>query len=1073
MGTLNCSVVCTIAMAMGAIDSVFSQSYIPPTGTLHQIRELKEAHMEDLRSQMTEEEFLEEGGEYVAFQRWLRYWELRSPQGSTENYDLLMKNYCDAKFNSSSSYKSNDDPWHEIGPKSIANNMFGIGPIRHIAISRDNSDHMLCTSNSGGLFYTPDANASCTWRNGGTDVGLPHSGCNWADFYPGSTEKWYTISSYGRVSYVGGLYRTATSGNEWTRIADYTDMEGPSTVAHKFLFDRKLNVLNDHRLFLLTSQGLFVTDQPEATDPLWTEVQITPPASIAAYSNWSVDPNVLVYDMEYLAATTPTSTLCASMRFTLTDGSSAMTIWRFMISTDNGDTWTEAPNQPAIDPDFEWATVETSAGSPSAFHCMVEKGASSWVKLYDTSTQVWSTLASGFNPDFGTGNTFGVDQFNANSLIVGDDPYDVNWYLNGVEQVYAYPSSPRQYQFASTGHDDVEDVVGDPSHPGIFWVANHGGVSRVNTNMSPRTWEYKCEGLGVAETWSMSTSQNKPDFVALGLYHQCNVITRTPYSEDWDPDWAYLNLYGDGTLALLDHKDANILFYASQAGPWKRNDNAETSLTASQDLAIPSQYHAEGTLNRRRPERLYRATLRLTETTPWINNNGVTQDYENREIEVLRSFDRGGTNEVISDFGHNPEVSHSSIGVYKFDNEMFWWMRASLANPNHLYVGIRNWDWQHRIYRTTKVDHPNPQTVIDSWEEVPHPRRVALGTPERDEPPVSFTMHPDDENVIYVAYSSSLFEDPADYDSDVGLGMVYRLNVSELGAYPAAGPFDCDGSYPCSDITMNLPNVIVDLDGLVYEEGSDGGLYLATEVGTYFTNNKRIAAYDPNGAYVDPDDLSNSSGWVRLGGALPHMNSRGLEINYNVNRIRTGLTGRGVWEHGLHCPPDLDLMETGTYSTGGFLEARASITSEAEIPSTLKVDYRGGTQVHLSPGFHAMEGSRFRAFIHPCNMPGNSFTPKNISLGGNTAAEETIVGDLSRSLVLFPNPANGNLSVLCSDLSDESISGVQLFDVTGKQVFASRMVGKLKVLDVTSFTGLFTVVVDTDTARRVGRVVIQ
>ncbi len=1066
----------TFAVVLGAMGTGhmnLAQSHLPPTGTLHQLREVKEAHLDNLHSQMTDEEFYEEGGEYVAFQRWLRYWELRSPQGSPENYDLLMKNYCDAKFNSSSSYKSNDDPWHEIGPKSIANNMFGIGPVRHIAISRDNSDHMLCTSNSGGLFYTPDANASCTWRNGGTDVGLPHSGCNWADFYPGSTEKWYTISSYGRVSYVGGLYRTATSGNDWTRIADYSDLEGPSTVAHKFLFDRKLNELNDHRLFLLTSQGLFVSDEPEATDPVWAEVQITPPASIAAYSSWAVDPNVLIYDMEYLAASTPTSTLCASMRFTLTEGSSNMTIWRFMISMDNGDTWTEAPNQPDIDPAFEWATVETSADSPSAFHCMVEKGASSWVKLYETSTQVWSNLASGFNPDFGAGNTFGVDQFNANSLIVGDDQYDVNWYLNGVEQVYVYPTSPRQYQYASTGHDDVEDVVGDPSNPGIFWVANHGGVSRVNTNVSPRTWEYKCEGLGVAETWSMSTSQNKPDFVALGLYHQCNVITRTPYSEDWDPDWAYLNLYGDGTLALMDHKDANILYYASQGGPWRRNDNAETSLTASQDLSISSQYHAEGTLNRRRPERLYRATLRTTETTPWINGNGVTQDFQNREIEVLRSFDRGESNEVISDFGHDPEVSHSSSGVYKFDNEMFWWMRASLANPNHLYVGIRNWDWQHRIYRTTKVDHPDSETVIDSWEEVPHPRRVALGTYERDEPPVSFTMDPEDENVIYVAYSSSLFEDPADYDSDIGLNMVYRLNVSDLGDYPLTGPFNCDGSYPCTDITMNLPNTIVDLDGLVYEQGSDGGLYLATEVGTYFTNNKRIAAYEPNGTYVDPDDQNNGSGWVRLGGALPHINSRGLEINYNVNRIRTGLTGRGVWEHGLHCPPNLDITETGTYSTGSFVEARASITSDAEIPTELKVDYRGGSSIHLGPGFHAWEGARFHAFIHPCDLPGNSFRPKSGFVDLEMAGSDEEGTFVSRSLALYPNPASGSISVLCPELGNGGSGHVRFFDTTGKLALAGRIQAKLSVLDISKLNGLYTVVVDTQDARHVDRVVIE
>ncbi len=1045
----------------------------PPTGSLYQERAEKEAYFDQLRSTMTEEEFYEEGGEYAAYERWIRYWEIRSPQGDPANYDLLMKNYCDAKFHTGGSYKSNTDAWHEIGPKRIANNMFGIGPVRHIAISKTDSDHMLCTSNSGGLFYTTDANVSCTWHNAGTDLGLPHSGCNWADYYPGSTVKWYTSSTYGRVSYTGGLYRTGNSESEdeWVRIADYSDLEGPGTQIYQFLFDSKLTA-NDHRLFLMTSQGLFVTDEPEATDPQWIEVTISPPASIASYSSLPVDQNVLVYDMEYLPSSVATSTLCASMRFFLSDGTSSMNIWRFMISTDNGDSWSEVPNQPTIDPTFEWATIETSAASPTAFHCMVEKGSNSWVKLYDTSTQSWTTLASGFNPDFGAGHTFGVDQFNSNSFIVGDDSYDVNWYLNGVEQVYNYPSSPRQYQYASTGHDDVEDIVGDPAYPGIFWAANHGGVSRINTNGSSRTWEQKCEGLGVAEVWSMSTSQDKPDYVALGLYHQCNVMTRTPYSESWDPDWAYLNRYGDGTLALFDQTDANTLYFATQGSRWYRSDNAETSYT-SQSLTGGGQYHAEGALNRKRPERLYRATHVDNGVTDWVNGNGQVEAFTNMEIEIMRSFDKGATGVLISNFANDPEVSHSSINEYKFDNELFWWIRPSPANSSHLYVGIRNFDWQHRIYRTTMVDHPSPQSVINSWVEVPHPRRVALGTLQRDEPPVGFTLDPEDENTVYIAYSSSLFEDPIDYASLVGRRMVFKLDVSDLNAFPQTEPFDCDGTYPCSDLTMNLPNTIVDLDCFTFEQGSDGGLYLATEVGTYFTDNKRITSYDSGGPYVDPDDLNNTSGWVRLGGSLPHVKSHGLEINYNVNRIRTGLTGRGVWEHGLHCPSDIDLYEMGTYIAGTFLEAQASITSEAVVPTDLKVNYRGGSEVHLSPGFHATEGSSFHAFIHPCDMSGNSFQPKSMPDESGTDMNDATLQDLSGSLLLYPNPTRGALSLLCASLGDEDNTQIFLFDAMGREVLSRNMRGKSTVLDVSSLKGLFTVVLNTGVTRFVGRLVVE
>lgn len=1037
--------------------SASAQNYNPPNGPLYQIWTQKQVYFDSIRPLMPDSVFYHEGGEYAEFQKWFRYWQARSPQGEPGYYDQMMKSYCEQKFNSGGSFKSNTDPWHEIGPKRISNNMFGIGPVRHIAISKDDPDHMLCTSNSGGLFHTADANASCTWHNAGTDLGLRHSGCNWADFYPGSTGKWYTTSTYGRISYVGGLYRTGNSGTDWVRIADHTDLEGPMTEVYQFLFDRKLNAQSDHRVFLMTSKGLYVSDEPEAADPQWSEVTINVPSSVTSYTSDPIDANVLVYDMEYLSSSSPTSTLCASMRFTILNGPQTK-IWRFMVSTDDGDTWTEAPNQPAIDPAWEWATVETSAASPTAFHCMVEKGSNSWVKLYDTATQNWTTLTSGFNPDFGAGHTFGVDQFNASSFIVGDASYDVNWYLNGTEVPFPYPSSPRQYQYASTGHDDVEDIVGDPAHPGIFWAANHGGVSRINTNVSPRTWEYKCEGLGVAEVWSMSTSQNKPDYIALGLYHDCHMLTRTPYASAWDPDWSYLNLYGDGTLAIVDHKDANIVYHATQpnqfgSAAWNRNDAAETSNSATASWSIsPSQYFAEGALNRSDPTHLYYAARLGT------------------ELEIGRSFNRGSNRVIVSDFTNNLEVNHPV-----FNNaEQFWWVRSNPANPDHLYAGLQNYDWQQRIFRNTNIDHPDVPTVKSTWEDVPHPRRAPLGSfdPDREPAVADVAFDTEDANTIYLAYQYSSFIDPLEYAGQYANKMVFRMDVSDLSVYPAIQKFDCDGSYPCADITMNLPNTIVDKDCLEFEQGSDGGLYLATEVGVYFTNNKRIAAYDPFNP-EDADDLTNTTGWVRLGGSLPHVTSIGLEVNYQINRIRIGTTGRGVWEHGLHCPPDVDLIESGTYSNGVFKEAQASITSDAIVLTGLEVTYRGGTEVHLAPGFHAAAGSHFHAFIHPCDLPGNSFNPKNMAVTDQPAEDEIETRRADPSLQLFPNPAHGSLSVLCPGIAKGSIAQIRFVDAAGRVVLVAPMHGPLKVFDVSQLNGFFTVVVEADAMRMTGRVIVQ
>jgi len=660
-----------------------------------------------------------------------------------------------------------------------------------------------------------------------------------------------------------------------------------------------------------------------------------------------------------------------------------------------------------------------------------------------------------------------VDQFDANSLFVGHG-IKMTWYQNGINLA-------NQFQ---NGHDDVEDIIGHPTDQNVLWVANHGGVSKLDLTTIPPTWTDKSDGLGVAEVWAMATSQNKPDYIVVALNHDFTNITRTPYNSNWDPDWAYLNLYGDGTACLIDRKDANYVYHSVQSNNWHRNANAESSNAVGTPLSIPLplqvQWFAEGELNRSRTEHLYRAVRQYTTTTVY---DGAP--YDNYEPEIYRSFDRGSTNVVISNFVQNADVCRESVGDYdpgtedyEFDQEQFLWMRSNPANPDHLYVALLNWDWNHRIYRSTMVDDPDVQAVKNSWEDVPHPRRAANYVPPREAVPAGIAFDPEDEHIIYVAYSSSLFEDPVDYASPIGLMMVFKLDVSDLSAFPSTGTFNCDGTYPCQDLTMNLPNTIVDYDCFVFEQGSNGGLYLATEAGVYFTNNKRITAYNPLGPYVDPDDHANTSGWVRLGGSLPHTTCHGLEINYQVNRIRAGLIGRGVWEHGLHCPTVLDYVESGTYASDDFLEAEQNITSTAVVPSGVEMTYRAGNEVRLQPGFHAAVSSDFHAFIHPCDDPGNSFKPKSLPIS-DSEEQPAMAAPAGTALSLYPSPADALLNIVLEGPQPIAPNKVQLFDALGVLVMETAFEGSHVQLEVRGLSGMFLVSVQCHRQRLTERVIIE
>ncbi len=247
--------------------------------------------------------------------------------------------------------------------------------------------------------------------------------------------------------------------------------------------------------------------------------------------------------------------------------------------------------------------------------------------------------------------------------------------------------------------------------------------------------------------------------------------------------------------------------------------------------------------------------------------------------------------------------------------------------------------------------------------------------------------------------------------------------------------------------------------------------YLACIMNASHTNNKRIAAYDPD----NPEDANepNSSGWSLIGTNLPHVGSNGLEINYQVNKIRVGLYGRGAWEHDLYCPPDpSEITESGTYSEDAFVEASTSITSDAIVAADRKVRYRAGESVRLQPGFHAQAGSRFHAFIHPCNAPGNSFNPKMLPVGATESSPNVGRSSVSPGLTLSPNPSQGQTNVNCPFIPKDGTARLRLIDARGRIVRELTMEGAQHSLDLAGLHGLFVVIVDHGSAQYSARLAV-
>jgi hypothetical protein len=87
-----------------------------------------------------------------------------------------------------------------------------------------------------------------------------------------------------------------------------------------------------------------------------------------------------------------------------------------------------------------------------------------------------------------------------------------------------------------------------------------------------------------------------------------------------------------------------------------------------------------------------------------------------------------------------------------------------------------------------------------------------------------------------------------------------------------------DGGVNWTNISGTLPNIPVNC--IAYQRGSNGGLYIGTDLGVFYRNN-------------------TMSDWIRFQNGLPNVVVTELEISYNDNKLWAATYGRGLWNSDL------------------------------------------------------------------------------------------------------------------------------------------------------------------------------
>nr|MBK9653480.1 T9SS type A sorting domain-containing protein [Bacteroidota bacterium] len=947
-------------------------------------------YLDSLRTQMNNDAiFFDEGSKFAEFKRFNQTWEpLLFPTGKFNEYNQRVKT---GYLNLNPSNFANNDPWHEIGPTSVptpAIQTSGIGPTEFVSIAQSNSQKMLCGSNRGGLYVT--SNGGNNWVNAGSDTKWMVSECNYAAFDPSSDIKWYALSEK-EIWNTGGIYRTLDDGNTYEIIGDQFDFNGGSTNLNTFVIDP----LNTDVMYLATTDGLYKSTNINfipATAVTWSKLSITTPTIVSNYFTsvgYTVDPNYrFVWDIEFKPGQTNYNVIYVTVKFKANSGANSKFILCYMQSTDAGLTWSILLNHPALNEIYTELNIEVCNAYPNFLYCLslysnVLGNDNSVILRFNTNSNSWKTITTTAKPSYGNGEAFGANHFNGNIYV----SYGINF------NRYIYNSANDDYTLNSltSTHDDVEDIVGSYTNSNEIWVCNHGGISK-SIDGGVTNLDFS-NGLGISQPLYSAIATSNADDILCGLYHDGEIRTTSAYSSvNWKPTWKYAGFFGDGNACIISNQNPNEM-YASTQYTWHYTTNKFAS-SWQIFLGTATNWDHTGVLDK-------------------IDNNVVflslPQTNNNNKEEIVRSTNKGnGLFVPISNFSSYLLTIMPAMTKYHI-----WRVYTPYNHSNYLLAHILIEDngllgWDKNVLVRTKISlDANPTNIINSWHHLPLPVNSWLG---------QLNFDATNPNIVYLPFSSS----NPNGQSNQGEKMLFRMDYT-LPLNHAL--YSCNPNpLLCNDLTYNLPNV--PCRGFALEAGSDGGMYIATRVGVFFTNNKFIA---------------NSNYWQLFGTNLPHLNSNELFINYPSNTLRVNFTGRGFWSHNLYCPDDFDLSLTTPTITDNFYEVENSIYSTSVVNASVNLTYRAGNAIELNPGFETNTNTVFNGYIHACNKAGNTLKINN-SLSRDNFKQLENESALTDDVIIWPNPTDAFLNIKSKqELKEIKINDLKGFTILTKPISQNEL----------------------------------
>jgi hypothetical protein len=722
------------------------------------------------------------------------------------------------------------------------------------------------------------------------------------------------------TAFTAGIYRSQDGGDTWKAVNNGL-IPYPNILRIGSIRSIAINKSQPDDVLAATSFGLFRTYK--ATGPcLWQIVSGIPP-SITFFTKVLYHPtsNNIIYAA---GDDIIKSTSGGSQWSTMTGAGTGLDFLQFPAGTQVQGI-TLGVTQDA--PDYLYASIVTETNGAFRYYFYIYNGSQ------------WTLGGGGIYSYYGG--------FTADRLCIAVSPANYREIDIGQDNLFKSMNGGAVFSciggYCGSIHPDMHDLAFSPV-TNVLYAATDGGIYK-RPNESSNLWTQISNGLSVGLVNKLGSSPTNPDLIAIGKFDEGSFLLDN--SKTAGQKWKQVG-NNDGFEQIIAPN--NLDMYACGApggckgwagagtGPHINHNTNGWSTTVNNELGeAAAAWNCPWDLP---------YVLDPSGDHIYFGNNEIYEKLDPNTYECKNSG-QDVTWKPMSSFQAEYLSAGKRVKAIEFapSNKNYIYAATHPNPPSPSPYNDANFPPSpSRLYRTKQGGGATNQCLSPStgtltqtnplvgnqlspagscWEEL-LPSSVTSVTYFTIS---SIAVHPEKAEKIWIAYSG--------YDAN-----------DKVKAY--------NGS-TWADYSTGLPNSPVNC--IVYEKGSNDGLYVATDLGVYY----RDAAMPS---------------WQPFMNGLPNVIVNEIEINYVANKIRAATLGRGLWESDLACPTLGSL--TMSANIAGLYEAQTDLNvlaSAGNITNTSNVTLRAGDAIDITAtgSNNVILNPTTQLFIHPCDHPGNSF----------------------------------------------------------------------------------------------------